>query len=260
MVDRIASTPQELLSAVGQGGARLVPFKMSLGESLFHALADPNIAFLLINIGFLALIAWIFHPGFHVSLAVGVITMAVGLAILQTLPVQLTGFILLLVAATLFVLDVKAKAHGVLTTGGIGVLVLGGLLLFNPSVPSAHVSLPLIILVAAFFAGFSATVLRALVKAKERPVQMGLEGLIGALGQATSAIDPTGTVRARNETWTAESASGPIPAGASVRVTKVRGVKLVVEPAGGAEPSEAGTGEPSRAGTVSAGESKGENA
>src|SRR5437867_1554553 len=53
VVDRIASTPQELLSAVGQGGARLVPFKMSLGESLFHALADPNIAFLLINIGFL---------------------------------------------------------------------------------------------------------------------------------------------------------------------------------------------------------------
>src|SRR5207253_2956880 len=106
--------------------AQLVPFKMSLGEGFFHSIADPNVAFLLINIGFLALIAWIFHPGFHVSLAVGVIAEVIGLAILETLPVELTGFILLLVSAVLFVLDVKARAHGVLTAGGIATLLRGG--------------------------------------------------------------------------------------------------------------------------------------
>jgi len=229
VVDRIASTPQELLSAVGQGGARLVPFKMSLGESLFHALADPNIAFLLINIGFLALIAWIFHPGFHVSLAVGVITMAVGLAILQTLPVQLTGFILLLVAATLFVLDVKAKAHGVLTAGGIGTLILGGLLLFNPSVPIAQVSRPLIVAVAVGAGLFAFFTLRALLAAKTAPVRTGLEALEGSIGVASSDIDPRGTVRARAETWSARSAGEAIPAGATVRILEVKGVNLVVE-------------------------------
>ena len=46
---------------------------MSLAESLFHSLADPNVAFLLLNLGFLAIVVWIFHPGFHVSLAVGII-------------------------------------------------------------------------------------------------------------------------------------------------------------------------------------------
>src|SRR5262249_4755625 len=115
-------------------GDPIVPFGMSLAESLFHALADPNVSFLLLNIGFIALIAWVFHPGFHVSLAVGVIAIAIALAILETLPVELVGFVLLLVSAVLFVLDVKARAHGVLTAGGIGTLILGGLLLFNPSV------------------------------------------------------------------------------------------------------------------------------
>jgi membrane-bound serine protease (ClpP class) len=254
-VDLLATTPAQLLSIAGgctrsHGPVspittgllatrdsvpglcpqpRAVPFGMSLGENLFHALADPNVAFLLLNIGFLALIAWVFHPGFHVTLAVGVISVTVALAILETLPVELVGFVLLMVSAVLFVLDVKARAHGVLTAGGIGTLILGGLLLFNPSVPSARVSRPLIVLVAlgaGLFAFFS---LRALLAARGKPVITGREALEGTVGVALSDLDPRGTVRARGETWSAESASGPIPAGATVRVARVRGVNLVVE-------------------------------
>jgi membrane-bound serine protease (ClpP class) len=202
---------------------------MSLGESLFHALADPNVAFLLLNIGFLALIAWVFHPGFHVSLAVGVISVTLALAILETLPVALVGFVLLMVSAILFVLDVKAQAHGVLTAGGIGILILGGLLLFNPSVPSAQVSRPLIVGVAVSAGVFAFFTLRALLAAKGKPVVTGREALEGTLGVALAELDPRGTVRARGETWSAESLSGTIPAGATVRVVRVRGVNLVVE-------------------------------
>ena len=79
-----------------------------------------------VHASFLALIAWVFHPGFHVSLAVGVIAEVIGLAILETLPVELTGFILLLVSAVLFVLDVKARAHGVLTAAAQGDYVTSG--------------------------------------------------------------------------------------------------------------------------------------
>jgi membrane-bound serine protease (ClpP class) len=204
---------------------------MSLSESLFHSIADPNVAFLLLNIGFIALIVWVFHPGFHVSLGVGIISMVVGLAILETLPVRLVGVILLLVAAVLFVLDVKAKAHGVLTSGGIAVLVLGGLLLFNPRVPSAHVSRPLIIVVAVAAGLFTFFTLRALLRAREHPVGTGREVLEASTGVALSALDPVGTVRARGETWTAESLAGPIVAGAAVRIVEVKGVKLLVEPA-----------------------------
>jgi len=210
--------------------ATLQPFGMSLSESLFHGFADPNVAFLLVNIGFIALIIWVFHPGFHVSLGVGIVCMAIGLAILETLPVRLVGFVLLGVAAVLFVLDVKAKAHGVLTTGGIAVLILGGLLLFNPSVPTAHVSVPLIVGVAVAAGAFTFFSLRALMLARGTPVRTGLEALEASTGVAISALTPTGTVRSRGETWTAESLAGPVAAGQTVKIVKVKGVKLLVEP------------------------------
>jgi membrane-bound serine protease (ClpP class) len=224
----IAPTPQPRCPELAH--VSIVPFGMSLSENLFHSFADPNIAFLLLNIGFIALIVWVFHPGFHVSLGVGVICMVLGLAILETLPVRLTGLVLLFVASVLFVLDVKAKAHGVLTTAGIAVLILGGLLLFNPTVPSAHVSRPLIVMVAVGAGLFTFFSLRALLSARGQPVKTGLEVLEGGTGVTLTALEPKGTVRARGETWTAESAGDTIPAGAPVRIVKVKGVKLIVEP------------------------------
>jgi membrane-bound serine protease (ClpP class) len=235
--------------------ATTAPFRMSLSESLFHGFADPNVAFLLVNIGFIALIIWVFHPGFHVSLGVGIVCMAIGLAILETLPVRLVGFVLLGVAAVLFVLDVKAKAHGVLTTGGIAVLILGGLLLFNPSVPTAHVSVPLIVGVAVAAGAFTFFSLRALMLARGTPVRTGLEALEASTGVAIGALTPTGTVRARGETWTAESLAGPVAAGQTVRIVKVKGVKLLVEPLDqGPETPKADTAA-SAAGRVREGES-----
>jgi membrane-bound serine protease (ClpP class) len=245
-----ASTPTNvstgLLSRRGTldicGNRVVEPFGMSIGERLFHSIANPNVAFLLLNIGFLALIAWIFHPGFHVALAVGVVCAAVGLGILETLPVRLTGLILIAVSAVLFVLDVKAKAHGVLTAGGVSTLILGGLLLFNPAVPSARVSRPLIVVMAVAAGLFAMFVLRALLSAKGHPVITGLEALEGSTGVATSAIAPTGRVRARGESWTAESVGGPIDEGATVRIVKVRGIRLLVEPDMETRPAETSAG------------------
>jgi membrane-bound serine protease (ClpP class) len=205
---------------------------MSIAENLFHSFADPNIAFLFLNIGFIALIVWLIHPAFHFALGVGIVTIALALAILETLPVRLTGVLLLLVAAVLFVFDVKAKAHGILTAAGVAVLILGGLLLFNPTVPSAHVSRPLIVLVAVAAGAFTFFSLRALVASKHEPVQTGLEALEGSAGVTISALEPQGTVRARGETWTAESLAGSIPPGTPVRVVKVKGIKLLVQPEG----------------------------
>jgi membrane-bound serine protease (ClpP class) len=248
VVDRIAATAESAVHdvpacspAAGKGPrcpdtstlatAPLTPFGLSIGESLFHSIADPNVAFLLINIGFIALIVWVFHPGFHVSLAIGIVCMVIGLAILETLPVRLVGLILLAISGVLFVLDVKAKAHGVLTAGGIATLILGGLLLFNPSVPNAHVSRPLIVIVAVMAAAGTTFMVRALLSARGHRVRTGIEALEGSFGVALSDLAPRGTVRARAETWTAESVAGTIPAGARVRVVAVRGVKLLVEQA-----------------------------
>jgi membrane-bound serine protease (ClpP class) len=202
---------------------------MSLSEGLFHSFADPNVAFLLLNIGFIALIVWVIHPGFHVSLGVGIVCMVLGLVILETLPVRLTGVILLLVAAVLFVLDLKAKAHGILTSAGIVVLILGGLLLFNPAVPGARVSRPLIAAVAVAAGLFTFFTLGAILRSKGAPVQMGLESLRGSTGLVVSPLEPRGTARVQHQTWTAETTGEPIPAGTPIRVVEVRGVTLLVE-------------------------------
>jgi membrane-bound serine protease (ClpP class) len=210
-------------------GSDFVPFKMSLSESLFHSFADPNVAFLLLNIGFIALIVWVIHPAFHVSLAVGIVATVIGLAILETLPVRLVGVVLLLVAAVLFVLDVKAKAHGILTTAGIAMLILGGLLLFNPTVPSARVSRPLIIGVAVAMGLATFSILRSILAAKGAPVRTGIEALQGSTGLAETALAPRGTARVQHQTWTAETTGEPLPAGTPIRVVAVRGVTLLVE-------------------------------
>jgi membrane-bound serine protease (ClpP class) len=232
------STPQPATGALADPtyglnlcGFELSPFKMSVSESLFHSFADPNVAFLLLNIGFIALIVWVIHPGLHVSLGVGVVSMALGLVILETLPVRLTGVILVLVASVLFVVDLKARAHGVLTAAGIGVLILGGLLLFNPAVPSAHVSLPVLITVPVLAGLFSGIVLGSLLKAKKAPIRAGKEAIVGTVGMTVTKLDPSGMVRARGETWRGESVAGLIPADTPVRVIDLRGLTLFVEPA-----------------------------
>jgi len=229
VIDRVAPSLQDMLPS----GDQLAPFHRSLGESFFHAFADPDVAFILLDIGFLALIVWAFHPGFHVPLAVGVVSSALGLAILETLPVRLAGFGLLFVAAVLFVLDLKAKAHGVLTAGGIIVFILGGLLLFNPSVPNARVSPALLFTLPVVGGVISAFLIRALLAARRTPLRAGPQALMGAHGVAETALDPLGRVRVRGESWSAESVGDPVPAGTPVLVIAVRGLTLDVFPEGG---------------------------
>ena len=210
-------------------GSHVAAFHMSVAESLFHSFADPNVAFLLLNIGFLALIVWVIHPAFHVMLGVGIVSTVIGLAILETLPVRLVGVILLLIASILFVLDVKAKAHGVLTTAGIAMLVLGGLLLFNPAVPTARVSRPLIVLVAVLAGITTFFMLRAILGSKGAPIRTGIETLPGSLGVSKPRLNRGGPFACSIRTWTAEASGEAIPAGTPIRVVGVRGVILLVE-------------------------------
>jgi membrane-bound serine protease (ClpP class) len=229
VIDRVAPSLQNMLP----NGDQLVSFHRSLGESFFHGFADPNVAFILLDIGFLALIVWAFHPGFHVPLAVGVVSSALGLAILETLPVRLAGFGLLLVAAVLFVLDLKARAHGVLSVGGVVVFILGGLLLFNPSVPNARISPPLLFTLPVAVGVASYFLLRALLAARRTPLRAGPQTLMGAHGVAETALDPLGRVRVRGESWSAESVGDRVPAGTPVLIVAVRGLTLDVFPEGG---------------------------
>jgi membrane-bound serine protease (ClpP class) len=137
--------------------------------------------------------------------------------------------ILLLASAGFFLLELKHPGIGLPTVGGAISLVLGGLLLFNPSVPGARVSLWLIATVAAGLVLFFGVVVKAALRARRLPAAAGLESLAGEEGVALSDLDPGGRVRVRHEEWSAVSAGGRIAAGAPVRVVRVEGLRAVVE-------------------------------
>src|SRR6266516_3267391 len=180
-------------------GATLVTEQMNVGAGLLHALIDPNIAFLFFYAGIVLIIIEMLHPGISVPGVVGTLLLVTSIVSLGMLPVQLGGVILLVASAVLYLLELKHPGIGMPAIGGTACLVLGGLLLFDPSVPNAHVSRWLL--------------------------------LVGAQGMALDALDPRGQVWVGHEDWTADSVAGPIPAGTPVRVVGRSGLKLLVEPA-----------------------------
>ncbi|MBI4728154.1 MAG: nodulation protein NfeD [Acidobacteria bacterium] len=246
VADLLAPTREALLRAVGgrevpvgdggsvvlrTAGATVREFPMTFVESLLHGVVDPNLAFLLFVIGLLGIAFEVTHPGLSVGGVVGVLSLLTSLVILGMLPVNLAGVLLILASIVFFVVDLKVPGHGLATAAGIVSLVLGGLFLFDRSVPSAQVSKGLVIGVAAAAALFFSVVVRAVVRARRRPPGRGIEAMVGEEGIVERALDLSGVVRARGESWSAVAPRGSIPAGVAVRVTGVRGLTLEVEPA-----------------------------
>jgi membrane-bound serine protease (ClpP class) len=142
------------------------------------------------------------------------------------LDVNYTGLLFIALAFILFVVDIKAPTHGVLTVGGIVSFVLGSLILFNS--PFYAISRSLIITVALATGVFFAFIVAKAVSIQRRQATTGLEGLVGAVGTARTDLSPTGTVFVKGEWWRAEVDNGPIQAGEEVRVRSVEGSKLHV--------------------------------
>jgi membrane-bound serine protease (ClpP class) len=222
-------------------GLEVQPLAMSAGESLLHTILDPNIAFILMTLGLNGLLFELSSPGSYVPGVIGGICLLLGLFALGVLSVNWAGFGLIVLAFILFVADVKAPTHGVLTFLGLTCFVLGSLVLFNS--PFYHVSLALVLTVALFTAGFFAFVVSKAVAAQRRPAVTGREGLLGARGVVRQALAPaegvaTGMVFVQGELWSAEAAV-PLAAGTPVRVKAMNGLRLVVEPVEEGGPEDA---------------------
>ena len=224
----------------------------TLPEELLALLTDPNIVFLLLAIGFQAILIELSHPGSWVPGFVGVISLALAAYGLGVLDVNWFGLVLLLTAFVLFVLDVKATTHGALTIAGLVTFVFGALLLFRspilpgnpPPIPGLPtLSLPLVVGTALFFAALSVGVVTLALRAQKRPVRTGeerIETLVGQVGTARTPLQPgrRGTVHIGGELWTAELVpdAPSVPRHAPVEVVRVEKMHLVVRPATPPEP------------------------
>jgi membrane-bound serine protease (ClpP class) len=225
MVVGLTATPE--LSAQTQ-----VP----LLNSLLAVLANPNVAYFLLIIGLLGVVAEVVTPGAVLPGVVGVIGLILALAGLGQLPTNWAGVALIVAGIAMFLLDLKVAGFG-LSIGALVAFLLGSLLVFTPFwVPAAEASgvrlNPWLILAttlgvaAFFFLGLSAA-----VRAHRLPVAVGRETLVGKTGVVRKPLRPSGIAHLQGEEWSAVSANGgEIAAGTPVRVVAVDGLSLRVEP------------------------------
>jgi membrane-bound serine protease (ClpP class) len=207
-------------------------------EAFLHFVVDPQIAVLLFTLGTYGLIFELSNPGLIFPGIVGVIAIILALFSFGTLDANGAGVALMVFAILLFVAEIKVQAHGLLTAGGIASLVIGLLILFPPFRPTfPGVRQTVEPLLVVFVVGLSALFFGVAIRTALRPlpVASGASLLVGVVGVAKSDIAPRGIAHVAGEDWTVVSEGGPIPAGGAVRVKRVDSVRLIVEPARGAE-------------------------
>ena len=225
--------------------ATIVDRNMGLGASILHGLISPDFAFLFFYAGLGLIVLELLHPGISIPGILGTVFLITAFISFGLLPVQLVGVVLLLASAAFFLLELKHPGLGAPTAGGLITLILGGLYLFNPDVPSARVSFWVLGVVAAALTLFFGFVVRAVVEARRLPPSSGPDEVAGLEGVAVTDLTPDGQVRARGETWIARSTGVTVTAGSPVRVLRMEGLRLIVEPV--AAPEETKPKAPARA-------------
>ncbi len=209
---------------------------MNLIERFLHVISDPNIAYLLLSLGTLFLMAELAEPGLGLPGVASVVCFIIAFMALGNLPVNWAGVALLALAAVLFIIGLLTETEAIVTVAGLVPFILGSLLLFSPftptspAAPNLRVSPWLVGIIAVGILVFSFIVLRAVIAATRLPPQSGAQRLVGRVGVARTDLTPDGEVRVDLEDWSAVAVAGEIRAGAPVRVVGIAGVRLQVVP------------------------------
>jgi membrane-bound serine protease (ClpP class) len=207
-------------------GAPTEDLAMTPIEQFLHTITNPNIAFILLTLGINGILFELSSPGGYLAGVVGAICLLLAFYSLGVLDVNYTGLLFVALAFVLFVIDIKAPTHGVLTAGGIISFILGSLILFNS--PFYAVSLSLVIGVGLATGAFFAFIVTKAVLIQRRPATTGSDRLVGALATARTDLAPAGTIYLKGEWWEAEAENGPIQAGEQVRIKAVEGFRVRV--------------------------------
>lgn len=213
-------------------GAQTEQLPYTLIEQFLAILTNPNIVFLLMTIGVQAILIELSSPGGWVAGFIGAVCLALAAYGIGVLPVNWFGIVFVVIAFVLFILELKAPAHGALTAAGVASFVIGALVLFNsPGVPSfQRVSVPLVLSSGLAMAAVFGTMVTIALRARKAPLRAGRQLLVGQAGVARTELNPSGQVQVASELWSAHIAPGAeaLPEGAGVEVIAVEGIRLVV--------------------------------
>ncbi|MEP6595525.1 MAG: nodulation protein NfeD [Ginsengibacter sp.] len=246
VVDLIANSDQDLLNKIdgkkielsngtvtlNTKGANIESYNMGRIQKFLNIISDPNIAYILMMLGFFGILFELYNPGAILPGIVGFIAIILAFYSMHTLPVNYAGLALIVFGIILFLLEIKIISHGLLTIGGAISLLLGSMMLIRTTstLEFVKISRSVIISSTAVTTLFFLFVIGLGLKAQRLKTMTGIEGLIGQTGESLDALDPAGRVRVQGEVWNAESLTGNIDAGKKVQIKEMRNLKLYVEP------------------------------
>ena len=242
VIDIIAEDVDDLLAAIdgrsvkvsgkeivlAVGGATVIDRPMGWRHRVLGTLSDPNVAYILMMLGIYGLFFELANPGVVLPGVLGGVFLILAFFSFQVLPINYAGFLLILVAVILFILEVKVVSYGMLSVGGIAALFLGSLMLFETVEPYYRLSLSLVVGVTVFTALFFVVGLGLAIRVQRKRPTTGAEGLVGEEGVVTASLTPEGTIKVRGEIWKAVS-EGNIETGSKVKVKAVNGMLVKVE-------------------------------
>jgi membrane-bound serine protease (ClpP class) len=246
LIDLIATSSDDLLRQLdGRGVTRFdgtrvtlslanstrVNFELSDRQKFLARIVEPDVFFVLLLVGVLGLYAEFSHPGMIAPGVIGGICSLLALYAMHILPVNMAGLLLILLALALFILEAKFTSHGVLAIGGIVAMLLGAMFLIRSPLTAGGVSLGIALAATLPFAVITIFLMRLVLRSRKWKYSTGKEELIGAQGIVVNALPAgaEGTIRIHGELWRAISAHA-VAEGKSVRVLRIDGLKLHVEP------------------------------
>lgn len=208
-------------------GVPQIRMAMSLRQRILNVLINPNIAYILLILGFYGLLFEITHPGSWFPGIAGLICLILAFYAFQTLPTNYAGLALITLALVLFIAEVKVVSYGFLTLAGLTCMFLGSLLLFDTTADFLRVSLRVVAPAVLSTAAIFVFLISLAVRAQRRPKASGVEALVGMVGEVSVDL-PKGKVTIDGEIWNAVSGM-PVLKGEKVRIVAVEGMTLKVE-------------------------------
>ena len=246
LIDLVAPTTDDLLrqldgrqitrfdgakTKLSLSGAKLTAFELSGRQKFLARIVEPDVFFVLLIIGVLGLYTEFTHPGVIAPGVLGGICAVLALYAMHILPVNIAGVLLIFLAVALFILEAKYSSHGVLLAGGVVSMLLGAMFLIRSPLTAGGVSLNVALAVTLPFAVLCVVLMRLVLRSRKWKRTTGREEMIGSQGVVVAPVGDgaEGMIRVHGELWRAFS-SAPLSEGKPVRVVRIEGLKLYVEP------------------------------
>ena len=209
--------------------AEVIRHEMNLKQRVINTIADPNIAYLLLMAGILGLYMEFSHPGVIFPGVAGAVCLILALISLQVLPFNYAGLFLIFLGVTLLIGEAFVPSFGVLGIGGVISLALGSFLLFDTQNSDLGVDRSIVFTAVATLASFVFAISYLVYRSQKSKPTLGLEGLLGQIGEVKARLNPAGKVFVHGEYWNAE-ADAEVDVGEKVEVIGYQGMSLKVRP------------------------------